>query len=164
MPLLPLLAARTVYDDAITRLLGSRSAGDTFTPPADFIMAYTITTLPTGGGVNIEVRFQDGTNYWMVQVWNDGTFKIFDRVAGTFTQRAIASGGGVITSGMQIVIAANDETITGYYNNTLGWTYASAAAFKTETDGNIDSTGTGGALTDLYIWPYSAAVLADLTA
>jgi hypothetical protein len=164
MPLLPLLAARTVYDDAITRLLGSRSAGDTFTHPADFIMAYTITTVPSAGGINVEFRYQDATNYWMVQVWNDGTFKLFDRVAGTFTQRAIAAGGGVVSAGMQIVVAANDETITGYYGTTQGWTYTSAASFKTETDANVDSLGTGGVLSDLYLWPYSAGTLAELTA
>ena len=51
------------------------------------------------------------------------------------------------------MITAVDETITGYADNSEAWSYGSAANFKTETAGELDSLGTGGAVDDLATFP-----------
>ena len=89
-------------------------------------------------------------------------------VGGSPTVRG--SSAGVVANGGRIVIIADDTTIKIYTTvkkyeaNNLQITYTSATNFKTETDGELDNLGTGGAVSDLISWPrtLSGAALTEL--
>lgn len=151
------------YGIATQRLAGARSAGDTFTHEANCLIEFTVATLP-GAGTQIELRFrvQDATNYWQVTVDSTGALDLDEVVAGVVTQRGTAA--GVIANGDRIVITAVGQTIKVYEANTLRITYATAANFVTETDGELETEGTGGAVTNIVSWPrvLSGATLAEL--
>ena len=48
---------------------------------------------------------------------------------------------------------ADGNTITGRIDESQAWSYASATNFATETDGEVDALGTGGAVSDLITLP-----------
>jgi hypothetical protein len=151
------------YGLATQQLAGARAPGDTFTHEANCLIEFTVATLP-GAGTQIELRFrvQDATNYWQVTVDSTGALDLDEVVAGVVTQRGTAA--GVIANGDRIVITAVGQTIKVYEANTLRITYATAANFATETDGELETEGTGGAVTDIVSWPrtLSGAALAEL--
>ncbi len=129
---------------------GVVAEGVTFTHEADCLIEFEVTTLPSAGNVDVYFRVQDAANVWILRMVSDGRLRLIERVASVGTERATAT---VLSGGERIVIVADDETITAYYDNTQAWTYASASNFKTETDGEVDSLGTGGAVSDLKAWP-----------
>jgi hypothetical protein len=129
---------------------GSVLAGATFTHTADFFLEFTVTTLPTANNIDCFFRVQDADNYWIARVTSGGTVDLIEVVATAPTSRG---SGGTVTDGERIVITAVDETITGYADNSEAWSYGSAANFKTETAGELDSLGTGGAVDDLATFP-----------
>lgn len=140
---------------------GSVLAGATFTHEADFFLEFTVTTLPTANNIDCFFRVQDADNYWIARVTSGGTLDLIEVVATAPTSRG---SGGTVTDGERIVITAVDETITGYADNSEAWSYGSAANFKTETAGELDSLGTGGAVDDLAAFPIypSGGALAQL--
>jgi hypothetical protein len=152
----------TAYDIATQRLAGARSAADTFTHEADTLIEFTVTTLPSSGQIEVRFRIQDTSNYWQVTIDASGDLDLDEVVAGSATQRGTSA--AAIANGDRIVITANDQTLRVYEANTLDITYTSAANFKTETSGEIESLGTGGAVSDLIAWPrtLSGAALALL--
>ena len=79
-----------------------------------------------------------------------------EHVGGAPTTRGSA-GAGTVSSGNRLVVITEDEEIKGYVENSLVWTYSSAANFKTEIDAELDSLGTGGAVSDVRIWPRQLA-------
>lgn len=136
---------------ATQRLAGSVAAGTTFTHEANCVIEWTQTTVPSAGETEVFIRVQDASNYWRVMVTSAGTFILYEVVAGTPTSRASAA--TVVSNGHRIVIVADGTTIRGYSNNVLRWTYSSASNFATETDGELDALGTGGAVSDVVAWP-----------
>jgi hypothetical protein len=70
----------------------------------------------------------------------------------------------VVANSDRIVIVADGTTIRVFEANTQRITYAAAANFQTETDGELETEGTGGAVTDIVSWPrtLSGAALAEL--
>lgn len=141
----------SAYDFATERLAGARSAGDTFAHEADYVGHFTVTTVPTGGQIEFWFRIQDSSNYWAVTVNAAGDLDLDEVVAGSPTQRATAA--GVISNGDVITITADDETISVFDGNTRRIHYTSAANFKTEISGELDTEGTGGAVSDIVIYP-----------
>lgn len=130
---------------------GSVSAGTTFTHESDFVMEFTVDTLPSAGGIYTWVRAADSNNKYQVYVSSTGGFGMDEVVGGAPTNRAdVAS---IVSAGHRIVITAEGSTIKGYSNNTLRWSYSSASNFATETDGRVDWLGVGGAASNLYTWP-----------
>jgi hypothetical protein len=133
---------------------GAVSVGTTFEHLADGVVAWTQTTLsPTNPDTHIIFRRQDSNNLWVAVVQDtiiNSPLQLFERVAGVYTQRAT---GGAVSIGHRIAIVANGSTISGYVNNTLIWTYASATRFATETSGVVlGPDGTGGAVSNLKTW------------
>ena len=153
----------TAYGIATQRLAGARSAGDTFTHEADCSIEFTVATLPTAGQVELFFRIQDATNYWQVTVDSTGALDLDEVVAGAATQRGTSA--GAITAGERIVINAHSQTIDVFDPGARHIHYTTAANFLTETDGELNDEGTGGAVTDIVSWPYalSGAALAQLT-
>jgi len=141
----------TDYGIATDREVGAVSAGTTFTHEANCVIEWTQTTVPSAGETEVFIRVQDASNYWRVMVTSAGTFILYEVVAGTPTSRASAA--TVVSNGHRIVIVADGTTIRGYSNNVLRWTYSSASNFATETDGELDALGTGGAVSDVVAWP-----------
>lgn len=134
-------------------LAGARSASDTFTHEADCLIEFEMTTIPSGSDAEIFFRVQDASNYWMIRLTTSGRLQLHEVVGGTPTQRK-GTGSGVLQSGERIVIVVDDEEIKGYHDNTLGWTYSSAANFKTETSGELDTPGGGGGtISEIISWP-----------
>lgn len=139
-------------DDGIaTDSIASPSATDTFTHEANCVWEFEATTLPSSGYITLFFRIQDTTNYWQLRVYDDGNFRLYEVVAGSATNRGLA-GAGTLSGGERIVIICDDETITGFYDNTQAWSYAGAVNFKTETDGQVYSLATGGVISKLTTW------------
>lgn len=141
----------TDFGIATDRLAGARTPVDPFTHEADCLIEFTVVGL---GAATIVVIFrrQDALNYWQIDIINDGSFRLAETIAGVFNTRA-NTGAGVVGAGDRIVVIADDETIRGYVNNALLWTYALAANFKTETSGEYNNAGAGGSISDLITWP-----------
>lgn len=150
------------YGIATQRLAGARSAGDTFTHEANCLIEFTVATLPIADQIELRFRVQDATNYWQVTVDGAGNLDLDEVVAGVVTQRGTAA--GVVANSDRIVIVADGTTIRVFEANTQRITYAAAANFQTETDGELETEGTGGAVTDIVSWPrtLSGAALAEL--
>jgi hypothetical protein len=138
----------TDYGIATDRKAGSVSEGTTFTHEADCLIEYTVTTLIDQ--VILFFRIQDATNYWRIRINDVGTILLQEVVGGGITSRGSAA--SVVSSGDRILIVAEGETISVYTNNVLRITYALAANFKTETDGELDDIGTS-VVSDLVSWP-----------
>ena len=144
-------------------LSGARNPGDTFIHEADGFVQFTVQTLPAADQIEVRFRVQDATNYWQVTVDAAGTLDLDEVVAGVVTNRATAAG---VANGNTILVRFVDERITGCNTTTrlLRWNYALAANFKTRTDGELETEGTGGAVTDIISWPrvLSGAALAEI--
>lgn len=141
----------TDYGIATERLAGARTAGDTFTHEADCLIEFELTLVPSGLTVDVFFRIQDASNYWRIRIPSTGNLTLAEIVAGVPTNRATAS--GVLSGGERIVIVCEDEIIKAYYDNISTWTYSSAANFKTETNGELETEGTGGSVSDIISWP-----------
>ena len=150
------------YGIITQRLAGARSAGDTFAHEANTLIEFTATTVPAALQIELRFRIQDATNYWQVTVDSTGALDLDEVVAGVVTQRGTAA--GMVANGDRIVIVADSTTIKVYEAGMLRITYALAANFATETDGELWTEGTGGAVTDIISWPrtLSGAALAEL--
>ena len=132
-------------------LAGARNIADVFTHEADCILEFTVTTLPAPGDIDFHFRIQDATNYWQVKITPAGNLELNEIVVGASTTRGSAA--AVIVNGDRVVIAAVGKIIRVYEANNLRITYAPATNFITETDGELDALGTGGAVSDIISWP-----------
>jgi hypothetical protein len=136
---------------------GPLAVGDAFTHEADGMIEFQLDALPVGSAIYIYFRKQDFSNTWWVQIQADGTFALYDLVAGTPTWRA-ATGAGALVGGERIIVDFRGTTIKGYYNTTLAWSYASATNFQTKTDGVVYALGsTPGRISNLLSWPATPA-------
>jgi len=144
--------------------LGSVGAGTTFVHEADCIIEFTVDTVASSGEIVVFFRVQDSSNYWACWITDSGTLYLRECVAGSLTNRGNTSG-GFVANGERVVIICDDETVTIYGNNTQAFSYSSAANFKTETAGELDSLGTGGVVSDIITWPriISSTALEELT-
>ena len=150
------------YGVATQRLAGARSAGDTFVHEANCWLEFTVTTLPAAGQIEVRFRIQDATNYWQVTVDDAGTLDLDEVVAGVVTQRGTSA--ATITNGETVRVSAIGTTITVRDGYTSKIAYAAAVNFQTETDGELEAEGTGGAVSDIKLWPWiiSGAAVAEL--
>jgi hypothetical protein len=143
------------YGIATQRLAGARSATNAFTHEANaFWLDFVLTTLPSSGNIEIEVRRTDANNCWKLQVTSAGAFNLIEVVAGTPTTRTtIASN----ANGDRLMLVMDGATAllnrwrTGATESSL--LYTSVSTFTTQTAGVISSLGTGGAVSDLVTWP-----------
>lgn len=152
------------YGIATVRLAGARNTGDTYRHEANFVMEWTQTALPTSDTTNMYFRMQGGLNdSWLAAINSSGNFGLYERVAGGTTQRAIAN--AVVSAGHRIVIIADGNTINGYSNNVLRWSYSNATNYSTQTQGQLERLAPGGGVSDIIIYPRvingSAAALLD---
>jgi len=152
----------TDYGIATQRLAGARSAGDTFTHEGNALIEFTVGTVPVADQIELRFRIQDATNYWQVTVDSTGALDLDEVVAGVVTQRGTSA--GVIANGDRIVIVCVGTTIRVIEANAQHINYAAAVNFATETDGELETEGTGGAVTDIIAWPrtISGAALTEL--
>lgn len=152
------------YGLATQRVAGTVSVGQTFTHEANCVLEFVQTTLPSASTVRFHFRQQDASNYWRVTVGSTGTFNLDEVVATVITNRATSS--NIVANGHRVVVVCDGTTIRGYSNNVLRWTYSSAATFATNTAGELNLLGTGGAVSDIVSWPRTlpsaAAALLDL--
>lgn len=150
MPSLVLLGAggggcTPQFEDA-----GAVVQGVAFTHPANGVIAWTQTTLPSSGFTRVRFRAQDASNHWHVRVDSAGVVGLWEQVATVFTVRG--SYNGPILAGQRIAVVVESTTILVYVNSILRITYASAATFVTATNGSPYSLGVGGAISDLKTW------------
>lgn len=134
-----------------TNYIASPSATNTFTHAANCRIELMVDTIPSAGEARIEFRKQDSNNFWRFDIEDSGDFDLKEVVGGVTTTRGTES--GVISNGTNVLVIANDETIAGYYDGTLAWSYNSASNFKTATGGYVNQLGTGGVISDLATWP-----------
>ena len=154
------------YGIATDRLAGARSSGDTYTHEADCVVICKIDTVPSGGQIELEFRQQTAnTDCWRVTVNSAGDLELDEVVSSSATQRGVSA--GVIANNDYIGFSADDEDIW-VHEGTVGQsrriTYSSASNFKTETDGELETEGTGGAVSEIIAWPrtLSGAALTEL--
>lgn len=139
------------YGIATQRIAGAVSAGQTFTHEANGILVWTQTAVPSADGTRVRFRVQDSANYWLITINASGNIALNEVVAGVSTQRAAV--GAVVASGHRIVVIFDGTTIRGYSNNVLRWTYSSASNFQSATSGEVNTLGTGGAVSDVVAYP-----------
>lgn len=140
------------YGLATAVLPGPRAAADTFTHEANTRISWHQVKDNTGGTAEFKFRVQDATNFWSVKIPAAGKLMLYETVAGVATLRAATSDGASVDD-VQMTLELDDETITLYKDNTLQWSYSSAANFKTETSGEILSIGGDGEYSDLITHP-----------
>jgi hypothetical protein len=140
---------------ATSVLPGPLAVGDAFTHEADGMIEFQLDVLPSSGDIYVFFRQQDASNVWRIRITSAGTFILDEIVGGSATPRINVV--GVLTGGERLVCDFRDTTIKLYHNTTLDGSYASAANFKTETDGSVKSLGTGGRISNLLSWPASPA-------
>lgn len=141
----------TEYGIVTQRLAGSRSSSDTFVHEANALIDFVATTIPTAGQIEVRFRVQDSNNYYQVTVDSSGVLDLDEVVSGTPTQRGTWT--GPVVSGNRIVVVAVGASIKIVVGTQLRISYASAGPFQSETDGEIETLGTGGAVSDLITWP-----------
>ena len=144
----------TDFGLSIDHLSGSRSAGDTFVHSADTIIEFVETTVPSALQTELSFRVQDADNKWTTTIDSANTIDLNEVVAGTPTQRATSV--GTIVNGDRIQLRLIDEVITTLDPTGQLSIYSSAANFKTETSGELDTEGTNGAVDDIATWPLDA--------
>jgi hypothetical protein len=142
----------TDYGIATQRLAGARAAGDTFTHGADCLIEWTVTTLPSASSGIVRFRKQDSNNHWRVIYLPDGYGELQERVAGASTTRGSAAA-GTFKSNSRVVVICDGVVIKVYIDNVIRITYSSATNFNTQTNGEVYSLGTGGAVSDIVSWP-----------
>jgi hypothetical protein len=135
----------------VANLTGAVADDTTFSHPADGRLEFTCTTVPAGNAIHVAFRYQDGNNYWFIDIPSTGQFNLWERVGGVDTLRGFA-GDGTISNGNKCVILMDGPVIQGYSNNTSRWTYSSATNFQTLTDGVLTTLGTGGVVSDIRTW------------
>lgn len=141
-----------------THLAGARNPGDTYTHEADSQVHWDVDVLPAAGQIEIRHRIQDANNYWQITIESTGKSDLDEIVAGVPTQRATAAA----------AVAAGDRCRLHFYNNKVflrssagqnfglsKWAYGVANNFMTETDGELETEGVGGAVSDLDVWPWT---------
>jgi len=141
----------TDYGIATQRLAGARSPGETFTHEADCLIEFEMTTLPSAGQAKVNFRIQDSSNYWQIKIEPAGDLKLIEVVATTGFNRGLDA--AVLSGGERIVVKCFDEEIKVYYDSTLSITYSTAPNFKTQTNGELDTEGTNGSISDIVSWP-----------
>lgn len=144
---------------------GAISAGQTFTHEANFLAYFTLTSNGTSGNTDIFFRVQDATNYWHLQIANDGSATLNEVVSGSPTSRGTAAA-GVFADGERCCIRADGTAIRIFDAGSDRIIYTSATNFQTATSGEIDALATGAALANLEVYPIdmSGADLEWLTA
>ena len=152
-----LARARTNVDPLpITRasvsLAGARAVNNSWTAPANFHLRFTVVSGVSAGSISLRLRMSNATNYWNLTSNNTGALNLFETVAGTPTLRASAA--AVISAGSVVDVIAWDKSIRAYVNGTYRWSWETATNFKTATAADINSLGTGGAISDLIVWQY----------
>lgn len=145
----------TTYPDLLTpgTYSATPNASDTFTHQADFYLEFDVDTVPNGDEIIVKFRIQDATNYWQVTVDSSGNLDLDEIASGSPTQRGTDAGN--VGNGDRITIIADDDTIYVFEAGNKRITYTSATNFKTETDGEVDALGTGGAVANLSVFERS---------
>ncbi len=87
-----------------------------------------------------------------------GAITLNEVVAASPTQRGTAA--GVVVTGHRVTVRANGSEIRVFSNNVLRITYASATNFATATSGTLTALGTGGAVSDVVLWPITVPTVA----
>lgn len=125
---------------------GSISAGQQLTHPANFMYEFTLTTLPGAGVIAIEFRRVDANNFWSIEITSAGAINIYTTVAGVKTLRTTSSG---FVAGNTIYLSAYH-----YFVRILQSTGAlvSSTDFYTAQNGQVQSLGTGGAISNLTVY------------
>lgn len=138
-----------------TRLAGARSVGNTFTHEAsNFWCEFMLTTLPGSGSIEIDIRRQDANNKWQLQVTSAGAFNLIEVVAGSpATQATVAS--NLAGDRLMCVMDGSQARLLRWRSGATAQSgiYSSVATFTTQTQGEIISLGTGGAISDLETYP-----------
>lgn len=135
-----------------TQLLTSPSAGATFIHEANFLLDFTVTTLPSAGHAGwVEFRIQDSNNKWFAWYSSAGDFRLYEQVAGSSTQKAAAA--AVLSAGHRIVVIVEGSVIKGFSNNLVRWTYSSATNFQTSTAGRYFGDVGADVVSEIVAWP-----------
>lgn len=122
------------YGLATSRLPGNVSVGQTFNHEADFVMEFTVNTLPPEFYGFITFRQVDSSNCWALGTTTGGTLFLQQRTSSGNTN-VYTSAGGTLADGNRVVVIADGSTIRIFNNNTLLTTYQNAINFQNATSG-----------------------------
>lgn len=128
---------------------GDVPVSSAFSHPADAVIAFTVTTVPSTSFARVAFRYVDASNHWHIRIDSSGNIALFEQVATVFEIRGTDSG---VTAGSRIAVVAEGQTIDVYLDSELLFTYASAASFETEEDGLVYALAGGSAIADLKVW------------
>lgn len=135
-------------------LSGARSVGNSFTHQANSVLLdFVLTTLPSAGAIEVDICRQDANNCWRISVDSSGNYRLYEVVAGTPTHRlnTTAQAGDLLVCALNGTQARLTRARSGA--NATSGLYASVSTFTTQTSGYINSLGTGGAISDLRVFP-----------
>lgn len=156
------LASPWTNNEAGGTVLTSPAASTAFTHPATCLLYFTV-TLPASDEIDLRFRIQDANNYWKFTIDASGNGQLFEVVSGTPTQRGATATG--ITNGMRVCIRASNATIYYHKGEASGTAYTTTL-YGTNTNGVVQSLGTGGAISSLeiYAWELSGSELSQIEA
>lgn len=137
--------------DPQVNLTGSQSAGQTWTAPdGDFVLQFTVTTLPSSGNIIFYFRQKDSSNKWEFHIELGGaSTRLYERVEGVSNSRA---SGGATINGSIITLIADGANIRAFVGTTQAFSYTTAYNFLRETASELNSLGTGGVVSDIQVF------------
>lgn len=135
---------------------GTVALSTTFSHEANFLLLFTVTTLPSAGEIIVAVRQQDASNRWEIRISDAGVLRLMQVTAGSATQRGTASnvvnGSNVFVSMLAGIAYVINMTTATYFTSNY-FRYASATAYATQTTGVVADLATGGVISNLKTYP-----------
>jgi hypothetical protein len=142
------------YGAASYRNSGSVSAGTTFSHSADFVMEFTV-TLPSSGNAIIYVRKIDANNFTYFFFNSSGGGQLRELRNGVDTLITTYSS---VATGHRVVVVFDGLTCTLFSNDVQRVTISLLSnVLYSATSGEVNSVGTGGAISNLVIYTRRAA-------
>lgn len=129
---------------------GSVSQSATFTHPANGVIAWTQTTLPSSAAVQVHFREQDVDNKWRIRIDSTGAL-LLDKYEGGVLTNNVEAATAAVANGHRVVIVCDDMALFGYSNGVLVWSHVDGD-YAIEIDGRVNSLGVAGAIFDLKTW------------
>ncbi len=142
---------------AYAELAGSRNAGDLFTHPANGHIIFDVPTLPSAGQIEIRFHVQDNQNYWQATIDSAGDFDLDEVVAGVATQWATSA--AAVVAGNKVELIFDGAIYAAIVLNGTSYSrehsYSSMSNFNTEINAELETLGTGGAVSDIQTYTHT---------
>lgn len=142
------LVADTALSEADWLYASATTPPASFNHPADFLLDFVLTAMPSGADFAVQFRQADSNTYWRVTISPTGTWTLLEYNAANPSGIARSSASGVV-AGTRLLLIADGTRIRTYQNNAVALQYDSA----TNPTATIGAVTLGGALATTWrVW------------